>query len=106
MTETSASFHRPEESLSAQVTEAFEALFGVFPNIANFQGLHFKYAANSKKGALLIETKRDSRYFYWLLVGERFFVVHASLQSKLKRMEPISEKTLVPSRPYEHAPNA
>ena len=54
----------------------------------------------------LIESKRDGRYFYWILIGEKFLLIHASLQSKLKRMETITNATFIPSRPYDQAPNA
>ncbi len=104
MTETSASFHRPEFPPTDEVTEAFGKLAGAFPTLATFQGLHFKYAV--RDGTVLIESKRDGRYFYWILIGEKFLLIHASLQSKLKRMETITSATFVPSRSYDSAPNA
>ena len=104
MTDPSASFHRPELSPADKVTEAFAALAGAFPTLASFQGLHFKYAV--KNGVVLIESKRDGRYFYWILVGEEFRLIHASMQSKLKRMQTITHAILTPSRPYDLAPDA
>jgi hypothetical protein len=104
MTDPSAPFHRHELSPTEDVTVAFEKLTGAFPTLATFQGLHFKYAV--KDGVVLIESKRDGRYFYWILVDEKFLLIHASLQSKLKRMETITNASFIPSRPYDHAPNA
>lgn len=104
MTDPSASFHRPETPVTDEVTETFGKLNGAFPTLASFQGLHFKYAV--KDSVVLIESKRDGRYFYWILVGETFRLIHASMQSKLKRMQTITSATFTPSRPYDHAPNA
>lgn len=104
MTDSSAPFHRQETVSTDDVTVMFAKLSGAFPALANFQGLHFKYAV--RDGVVLIESKRDGRYFYWILVGEKFLLIHASLQSKLKRMQTISSATFIPSRPYDHAPNA
>lgn len=104
MTDPSAQFHRQETSAADEVTEAFGKLSGAFPTLASFQGLHFKYAV--KDGVVLVESKRDGRYFYWILIDEKFLLIHASLQSKLKRMETITNATFIPSRPYDHAPNA
>ena len=104
MPDTSELLHRQDASATDEVTEAFGKLGGSFPTLANFQGLHFKYAV--RDGVVMIESKRDGRYFYWILVGEKFLLIHASLQSKLKRMETISSATFIPSRPYDQAPNA
>lgn len=104
MADTSELLHRQDASATDEVTEAFAKLSGSFPTLANFQGLHFKYAV--RDGVVLIESKRDGRYFYWILIGEKFLLIHASLQSKLKRMETITNATFIPSRPYDQAPNA
>jgi hypothetical protein len=104
MTDTSASFHRQEAMPTDEVAVAFAKLGGAFPTLANFQGLHFKYAV--RDGVVLIESKRDGRYFYWILVGEKFLLIHASMQSKLKRMHTITNATFIPSKPYDHAPDA
>ena len=104
MTDPSAQFHRQEISATDEVTEVFAKLSGAFPTLASFQGLHFKYAV--RDGVVLIESKRDGRYFYWILIDEKFLLIHASLQSKLKRMETITNATFIPSRPYDQAPNA
>ena len=104
MPDTSELQHRKDASATDEVTEAFAKLSGSFPTLANFQGLHFKYVV--RDGTVLIESKRDGRYFYWILIGEKFLLIHASLQSKLKRMETITNATFIPSRPYDQAPNA
>jgi hypothetical protein len=36
----------------------------VFSQVAEFQGVHFKYA--SRNGITLIEHKGNDRFFYWL----------------------------------------
>ena len=103
MTDSTASFHRPNTP-TEDVAVAFAKLGGAFPTLANFQGLHFKYAV--RDGVVLIESKRDGRYFYWMLVGDKFLLIHASLQSKLKRMQTITNATFTPSTSYNHAPDA
>lgn len=104
MADTAEQLHRQEVSADNEVTDAFAKLSGSFPTLASFQGLHFKYAV--RDGVVLIESKRDGRYFYWILVGEKFLLIHASMQSKLKRMQTITNATFIPSKPYDHAPNA
>lgn len=104
MTDSSAPFHRQEILPTDDVTNAFGKLTGAFPTLASFQGLHFKYAV--RDGVVLIESKRDGRYFYWILIEEKFLLIHASMQSKLKRMQTITNATFMPSRPYDQAPNA
>lgn len=81
-----------------EIDEAFHHLSGAFTHLAEFQGLHFKYAV--KDGAMLIEQRRAGRYFYWLLVGDRFKLVHASLASRFKRMAPITNSTFTPDHTY------
>ena len=98
------------------IDESFANLRGAFPTVAEFQGLHFKYVV--KEGVVLIEQRlnvaelmpcrvcggnaaKDFRYFYWLLVGDRFKLVHASNKSKLKRLQPISDSTFTPSHAYD-----
>lgn len=90
--------HRHDACAENDVTAAFGKLTGAFPELASFQGLHFKYAV--RDGIVLIESKRDSRYFYWILVGGRFLLIHASVHSKLRRMQTITDKTFTPSTPY------
>lgn len=97
------------------IDEALTAVKGGFSYLAEFQGLHFKYVV--KNGVVLLETRRnaaelaacptcganrdrDMRYYYWLLVDGRFKLIHASRVSRLKRMEPVTDSTLVPSSAY------
>ncbi len=77
------------------IDEAFAKVSHAFPHDADWQGPHFRYAV--KNGVTLIEIKRSvfipqsecghcgqhrgtktTRYFYWLLIGERYYAVHAS----------------------------
>jgi hypothetical protein len=81
------------------IDESFANLRGAFPTIAEFQGLHFRYV--EKNGSLMIEMRRFDRYFYWLLVGHTFKLIHASQVSKLKRLQPISDSTFTPSHAYD-----
>ena len=74
--------------------DAFALLTGAFPTLASFQGTHFNYAVQD--GTVLIETKKFNvekdcpMYFYWLPVSDRFQLIHASPQSKLKQLHVIS----------------
>lgn len=86
------------------IDESFAALRGAFPTVADFQGLHFKYVV--KDGSLLIEVRNHGRFFYWLLVGDTFKLIHASQVSKLKRLQPISDSTFTPSHAYDERATA
>ena len=53
-----------------------------------------------RNGHVLLEQKRFDRFFYWLLVGEHFKLIHASRESKLAPMRTIGQ-SLTPSHAYE-----
>ncbi len=86
--------------------EAFAAVGHAFPQEAEWQGLHFRFAA--KAGVVLIEQRRstfvaesscahcgqdrgrkDTRYFYWLIWEGNKKVIHASFKSKFGRMRTV-----------------
>ena len=71
------------------IDEAFGQLKGVFAIMAQFQGGHFKYAA--KNGVVMLEIKRNGRFYYWLLIDGRFVLVHASLESRLRSMRTVTD---------------
>jgi hypothetical protein len=98
------------------IDEAFAKVSHAFPKEAVWQGPHFRYAALNN--GLLIEIKRsafiperecghcgqfrgtkDTRYFYWLLVGEQFVLIHASYKSKLASLRTILD-SITPSSNY------
>lgn len=91
--------HRRESFVESTVGEAFAKLSGSFPSLASprLGAVHFKYAV--REGSVLIETKRDGKYWYWLLVGEEFVPIHVTTNSKLKRMKTITEETFTPMPP-------
>lgn len=80
---------------------ALAQLHGSFPTVAEFQGVHFKYAA--KGGTVLIESRKFDAvrqcpvYFYWILADGRFKLIHASQKSRLSAMRTIDEKTFTRS---------
>lgn len=74
---------------SVTIDDAFAQLTGTFATLAEFQGGHFKYAV--KNGSVLIEVRRNGRYYYWLLVENRFLLVGASLESKLAPLRTIGQ---------------
>jgi hypothetical protein len=80
------------------IDEAFALLKNAFPSTATFQGTNFRYAA--RDGSLLIEQKRFDRFFHCLRVGEHFYPIHASKESKLAPMRTIGT-SLTPSHEYE-----
>lgn len=98
------------------IDEAFARVSHAFPHDADWQGTHFRYAV--KNGVTLIEIKRsvfiperqcdacgqhrgtkDTRFFYWLLVGEKFFAVHASEKTKFGKLRTVKE-SFSPSTNY------
>jgi hypothetical protein len=100
----------------AVIDEAFAKVSHAFPFDADWQGTHFRYAV--KNGVTLIEQKRsvfvpesecghcgqhrghkETRYFYWLLIGERFFAVHASEKSKFGPLRTV-KNSFSPSTNY------
>ena len=80
------------------VDEAFGNLKGSFPCEAVFQGMHFQYAV--KGGVVLVEVKRQEKFFYWLLVGDRFKLVHAANRSKFRKLWTIDTHLFTPSDAY------
>lgn len=87
--------HRRDAFAENKVGAAFAKLSGSFPSLASLQGnVHFKYAV--RNGVILIETKRDGRYWYWILVGEEFLLIGAFATGKLKRMKTITDETFTP----------
>lgn len=87
-----------------EVDSAFQSLAGAFPLLARFHGLHFKYAV--KNGIVLIEIRRDGRFYYWLLIGERFRLIHSSDNSKLRKMKTVTHSTFTPTGQYDCGPDA
>jgi hypothetical protein len=92
--------------IAVTIDEAFAAVSHAFPQEAEWQGVHFRYA--TKNGVTLIEQKRSvfvpksrcdhcgeqsgtkvTRFHYWLLVGDRFKEVHASHKSKFAAMRTV-----------------
>ncbi len=75
------------------IADAFALVSHAFPQVARFEGKHFQYA--EKNGVVLIERKRtireETRYYYWLLVGGRFRLIHRSQNSKLSPMRTIGD---------------
>jgi len=87
-----------------EINSAFQNLSGAFPLLARYQGLHFKYAV--KNGVILIETRRGGRYYYWLLVGERFRLIHSAEHSKWRKMKTVTHSTFTPTAQYDCGPDA
>lgn len=68
-------------SHTVTIDDAFAEVSRCFPQVAELQGVHFKYA--TRNGIKLIERKGHDGFFYWLSVGEHFVLIHTSLGSKL-----------------------
>ncbi len=68
---------------------AFAPLKNAFPESADFQGVHFRFAA--RNGAVLIEKKHQGHFFYWLLVQGRFLLIDAAPRTKLAPMRTIGD---------------
>lgn len=99
------------------IDTAFGGLKGSMPHDAAFQGLHFRYGAKGE--SVLIETKKTFihedhvciacgqkigektvRFFYWLLCGERFKLVHASSRPRLRETATIDDHLFKPTEIY------
>ena len=80
------------------IDDAFAEVSHCFPQVAEFQGVHFKYA--SRNGVTLIERKTHDRFFYWISVEGHFLLIHASIKSKLAPMRTIGQSFTPCS--YEH----
>ena len=98
MADTPEQLHRHDVSATNEVSDAFAKLAGAFPVLASFQGVHFKYAV--RNGTVLVECKHNGRYYYWILAGDTFLLIHSSEHSKLRRMQTITDATFTPSKPY------
>ena len=84
----------PAVTPDTTIDDAFAYLKSAFPSAATFQGTHFRYAV--RDGSVILEVKRFDRFFYWLLIGEHFFLIHASKESKFASMRTISANPLDP----------
>ena len=73
---------------------AFAHLRTAFPKVADFQGTHFKFA--ERAGVVLIEKKRQEKFFYWLIWEGQSQLVHHSQESKLRPMRTIGDSFSLP----------
>lgn len=65
---------------------------------AEFQGLHFRYAA--KNGETFIEIRRDGRYYLWLLCDDGMKLIDATVDTRLPGgLAVVGEKKLGQSAP-------
>jgi hypothetical protein len=71
------------------IDEAFATVSNCFPQVAQFQGIHFKYAI--RNGVTLVERKGHDRFYYWLSVDDHFLLINASQESKLAPMRTIGQ---------------
>lgn len=74
--------------------EAFSDIRDRFPEVAQFEGIHFKYARG--KSSLLVEQKRGDRFFYWLLVDDRFVLWKVTTKSCLSSLRTVGETLAAP----------
>ena len=79
--------------------EAFDQLKSSFPKTMEWRGLHlFSYV--EKNGVLLLERKKDGRFYYVIFFDRTSECIHSSLESRFKRLKTVGE-TLTPSRHYD-----
>jgi hypothetical protein len=76
------------------IDEAFATVSNCFPQVATFQGTHFKYTV--RNGVTLVERKGHDRFYYWLSVDDHFLLIHVSQNSKLAPLRTIG-KSFTPS---------
>ena len=88
----------PVRFATVTIDDAFAQVSSCFPQVADFQRVHFKYA--TRNGITLIERKGYERFFYWISVDAHFELIHSSNKSKLAPMRTIGQ-SFTPSS-YEH----
>lgn len=92
----------------AVIESRLRNLEGAMSSEARFQSTHFCIA--TKNGELIIETKRDGIFHYWLIINDRPQLVSTSKNSVFaekgsngfgRRMRPFDPKSLKVSVAYQ-----
>lgn len=85
------------------IEQAFAAISTAFPSVAEWQGMHFRFA--HKNNVTLIEKRRYNEqkschvFFYWLIWEGNHKLIHAAQKSKLAPMRTIGD-SFSPSHAY------
>jgi len=69
--------------------EAFGQVKKVFPAVVEWDGIHYRYAANN--GVVIIEIRKREKFFYWLHFDQACELVHTASESKFRRMKTVGE---------------